>query len=64
MSPIDAIGQQRMSNITPDPRDTEFTEDLFKLLFLGDFLCALCASAVQTPIAASHRSLNIQAAVR
>jgi len=21
MSPIDAIGQQRMSNITPDPRD-------------------------------------------
>ena len=39
---------------------TEFTEDLCKLLFLGDFLCVLCASAVQTPIPASHKSLKNQ----
>ena len=31
---------------------------MFKLLFLDDFLCALCASAVQTPSPASHKSLN------
>jgi hypothetical protein len=31
---------------------------LFKLLFLLDFLRALCASAVQTPIPASHKSLK------
>ena len=35
---------------------TEFTEDLFKLLFLGAFLCALCASAVQTPIPAHTKA--------
>ena len=28
------------------------------MLFLGDLLCALCASAVQTPIPASHKSLK------
>ena len=28
------------------------------LLFLGNFLCALCASAVQSPIPASHKSLK------
>src|SRR3989304_4738770 len=27
-------------------------------IFLSDFLCALCASAVQTPIPTSHKSLK------
>ncbi len=30
----------------------------FLLLFLCDYLCALWASAVQTPIPASHKSLK------
>ena len=33
--------------------NTEFTEGLFKVPFLEDLLCVLCASAVQTPSPAS-----------